>query len=905
MAIVDYVYRAFRSNRRRNALGVLAVVVSVFLMVLVGVLFNVALVTFTDIFTQGTAYDVRVTPIAQDITNLTYLDVEGVSSVLRAGGAEEVHPLITQVVLARENASQEAPLSFLVLYGAEGTYEEGKVLDLNGTYDVAGDSCVISIEAARTLNVTVGDVVQVIGYKGPLDRLSNQTDPFSDPDVAANLTIANWTVAGVIEQLGRFVPGIEEYIVKDLGEVQAMYGVGDVASTIVATVDMGLYDLNDPQDPAGEVLDLVEAMALRLGTDYVVTAPRAQAIQASLEASRATNVIAYVFSFVFPTISGILIASILNLSVEQRAKDLAVMRLLGARRRLVGRVVVGELALMLAIGVPVGVALGTGLPLLAQMRGVADMPEDISQVVDWGTVMWQVAITLVITGLFALQPLRKAMSTSPAEAIYQVRSEGEYRFVSRRGVDRRALIGAFLLFVALVYATFFIPYFLIFGGDQFFTFFIFSFLIILLAYCVWMLALVPLLQHGVAAALGVLMPATRKLLRSSLERYVRRNASTTLIFSIIIAILLFFSSFFAAISGSIERTTRYEFGSDVRVMAQEPVPASVVRAIEGADYSEAVAASTRAHRTSASDVIYTNRRSVDVRAVRGDLVAATFATDDDVYRGDLADLNALGTDGAVISRGLSLALKVGLGDTIVVEEGRERFFLRVVLLLESLPGFLGEFPEQPEDAGGSSVFVPMEVYARLEGVDVGDVGYDAVFVSVVEGRDLDEVARNIQQRYRVFYELQVFVPTTIARYAEEGLAILNTLFYIILTILLLVALFSLVANLLASVLEREYELGVVRALGLRAGRLRESLMAEGATIALAAMAVGIIVGTTLSLLIIAFFNMLSPIDFGYQVPWASLAYLLGLTVVLSLVGTYSPARSVSRRPVVDLLRRAT
>jgi ABC-type antimicrobial peptide transport system permease subunit len=409
----------------------------------------------------------------------------------------------------------------------------------------------------------------------------------------------------------------------------------------------------------------------------------------------------------------------------------------------------------------------------------------------------------------------------------------------------------------------------------------------------------------VAAVLGWLMPATRKLLRSSLERYVRRNASTTLIFSIIIAILRFFSSFFAAISGSIDRTVSYQFGSDVRVIAQEPVPASVVRAIEGADYSEAVAASTASHRTSVSDVIYTNRRNVDVRAVTGDLVAATFASDDDVYRGRLADIGSLGTDGAVISRGLGLALKVGLGDTVVVEQGRDRFFLRVVLVLESLPGFPGEFPEQSEDAGGSTVLVPMEVYAALEGVAVPDVGYDAVFVSVVDGRDLDEVARNIQQRYRVFYEIQVFVPTTLARYAEEGLGILNTLFYVILTLLLLVALFSLVANLLASVLEREYELGVVRALGLRSGALRRSLMAEGATIALAAMAAGVVVGTTLSVLIIAFFNMLSPIDFAYQVPWASLAYLLGLTMVLSVVGTYSPARSVSRRPVVDLLRRAT
>jgi len=128
---------------------------------------------------------------------------------------------------------------------------------------------------------------------------------------------------------------------------------------------------------------------------------------------------------------------------------------------------------------------------------------------------------------------------------------------------------------------------------------------------------------------------------------------------------------------------------------------------------------------------------------------------------------------------------------------------------------------------------------------------------------------------------------------------------VILTILLLVALFSLVANLLASILEREYEIGVVRALGLRVGKLRQVLMAEGTTIALSSLVLGVVVGTTLSALIIAFFNMLSPVRFSYIVPWGSIVYLLVLTIILSLLGTYSPARAVSSRPVVDLMRRAT
>jgi putative ABC transport system permease protein len=905
MAITEYVYRAFRSNRRRNMLGVSAVVVSVFLMVLVGVLFNVALVTFSDIFAQGTAYDLQVSPPSQDISNLTYMNVSDVEPALREVGANGVFPIITQIVLARESGSATAPTSFTVLYGAPAPYEEGKVLHINGTYDISGGSCVLSKDAASVLNLSVGDVVQAIGYRGALDFSANLTEMLGDPAQAGNLTSENWTVAGVIDQRGRFIPGVEEYLVKDLGTVRDMYGIPGKASTVLATVDRGLYDLNNPQDPAGAVFDLGKRVALRLGPAYVVTAPRAQAIESSLQASQVTNIIAYVFSIVFPTISGILIASILNLSVEQRAKDIAVMRLLGARRRLVGRVVVGELALMLAIGVPVGVGLGVGLPFAAHLAEASQLPSDFSQVVDWSVVAVQVLITLVITGLFALSPMRRAMATTPADAISLSRPEGEYRYVTKRGVDRRLLVGSFLLFVALVYATFFIPYFLIFAGDQFFTFFIFSFLTILLAYCVWMLALVPLLQRGIVALMGPFLPGTRKLLRSSLERYTRRNASTALIFSIIVAIMLFFSALFGAISGSIDRTTRYELGSDVRVMAGSPLPQKVVDSIRGSDYARAVAASTGGYRTGISDLVSSRSSGVEIAAVEGDLVAASFATPADVWRGDLSTLRAIPEGSCVISRGLALELQVGLGDDVVIAHEEDRIFLRVGLILNSLPGFLGGIPQRPEDARDSTVLLSVATFARAVGVPQQQVGFNAVFVSVRAGHDLDAVAKQIQQRYRVFYAVQVIVPATVVKFAKDGLAILNALFYVILTILLLVALFSLVANLLASILEREYEIGVVRALGLRVGRLRQVLIAEGTAIALSSLVLGVVVGTTLSALIIAFFNMLSPIRFTYIIPWASILYLLVLTVILSLVGTYSPARSVSSKPVVDLMRRAT
>jgi putative ABC transport system permease protein len=909
LALGGYIYRAFRSNRRRNAMGIAAVVVTVFLMVLVGVLFNVVMGTLTETFTRDVGHDISVTDAItspEDLTNLTYLDVDNVSRIMDRPGVESVHPLVAQAVLAYPLDDGIGDGIFLGLFGAEPDFEAGTLVEMEGEYDISGDGTVISKEAAEQMDLGLGDTISIIGFKGELNLSINFTDLLTDPDLEEFLVFENWTIGGVIDVRGRFQSGGSTYLVKDLTEVQGLYDLAGKATAMVGTVDPGMYDLNNPQNPAQDVFALAEDIALDLGPEFSVQAPKAQAIEASLEASRATTVISYIFSIVFPIIAGIMIASILNLSVEERAKDLATMRLLGARRRMIGRVVTGELALMLAVGIPIGVTMGVGIPFALHRWGLELLPEDFSLIVNWGVVGGQVLITLVITSAFAIAPLRKAMDTSPAEAISQVRTEGRYRFVSVKGVDRRLLVGAFLMFIALLYATFFIPYFLIFVGEsQFFTFFIFSFLIMLLSFAVWMLVTVPMLQRAVVGAMRTLLPSTHKLVRSNMERYQRRNASTTLIFAIIVAILLFFSSFFAAIFESAERATTYQLGADVVVFGGEGLPLDVVEGLDAADYTRHVASATPDLDGVMANVVSSRIERVDVMASFGDLTRATFVTDDDVFRGDLDSLADIGPAECVISRALATSLEVGLGDTVSLEYGDARIFLEVVLVLSALPGFAGDFPERPEEAAGSGVLVSLATYSLLAEAPAEELPYDRVFVMVSDGEAHEDVGRTIQQRYQVFFSIFVVVGEVVVREIEDGLAILDTLFLAILLILMLVAFFSLAMNLMASILEREFELGIVRSLGLRAGRLRNALIAEGVAISLAAMAVGLAVGISLSALVIAFFNVLAPITFSYAIPWPTIGVLVTITVVLSVFTTWRPASKVSKKAVVDLLRRAT
>jgi ABC-type lipoprotein release transport system permease subunit len=61
----------------------------------------------------------------------------------------------------------------------------------------------------------------------------------------------------------------------------------------------------------------------------------------------------------------------------------------------------------------------------------------------------------------------------------------------------------------------------------------------------------------------------------------------------------------------------------------------------------------------------------------------------------------------------------------------------------------------------------------------------------------------------------------------------------------------------------------------------------------------------MSALVIWFFNTLSPIDFDYAIPWPTVGSLIVITVVLSIIATWRPAKKVASKDIVEMLRRAT
>jgi putative ABC transport system permease protein len=104
-----------------------------------------------------------------------------------------------------------------------------------------------------------------------------------------------------------------------------------------------------------------------------------------------------------------------------------------------------------------------------------------------------------------------------------------------------------------------------------------------------------------------------------------------------------------------------------------------------------------------------------------------------------------------------------------------------------------------------------------------------------------------------------------------------------------------------SVVERRQQIGMLRALGYQRGMVSLSFLIESAYV----VGLGVISGTTLGLILAR--NLFASGEFGsgdisFIVPWATLALILGSTIIAALLMTWAPAQQASRIAPAEALR---
>jgi ABC-type antimicrobial peptide transport system permease subunit len=239
-----------------------------------------------------------------------------------------------------------------------------------------------------------------------------------------------------------------------------------------------------------------------------------------------------------------------------------------------------------------------------------------------------------------------------------------------------------------------------------------------------------------------------------------------------------------------------------------------------------------------------------------------------------------------------------------VEKADRRSFLTVRAVLNELPGFPFEVSQTQGLAFTQAAFVSFEQYAFLNNKSSAAKLYTSLFIKVAPGSDPSKVGKEVAARFADLEGFRVDVTEANIRQVVEATSFLDVIFSAVLLGMMMVAVFSLMSNLYASIKEREFEIGVLRAVGFRRSQILASLMTEGLAVALGSVVLGIIAGLTVGFMMVWFIGLLSALGWRFILPWDIMGLVLAVTLIASALGIYVTSRMVTRRELIDLLKRA-
>ncbi len=845
--------KGLAARRLRTALTASAVVLGVALISGTYILTDTINRSFDQIFTTGLkGIDVAITPTV---------------TVKQEGGGGSAAATIPTSALSRVRGVAG------VKQAAGDVFDVGRIFDRKGK-DVAGGGAPDFVASAQPAPFSPFDYVEgrapgaaneVALDKGTADKTGYHVG--DSVPVAGDGPVRRYRLVGIARY----------------GDVSSLAG----ASVAVMTLRQAQVVLSK-----GSSFDGIDVQSAPGTTPQALTArlrgalPRSLTVRTGQQQARSQakdtqegfsfiTTILFVFAGVALFVGGFMIFNTFSITVAQRVREFALLRMLGASRRQVLASVVFE---ALAIGVLASlVGLGLGLLVAPGLRGLfkalgADLPSS-GTVFEPRTAIVALLVGTLVTLIAALSPALRATRTAPIAALAEASTGRGVR--SGRG---RTILAALLALagVALMAVG-------LFGnaqGD--------AALAPIGAGAALVLVGVGLLSSYVVRPIASVVgwPVERirglpgRLARENAVRNPRRTASTAAALMIGVALIAFVAVFAAGLTATVDRAVDDNFKGAFIVQDKNgfsPIPAASAAAV--------------ARVPGVARVSPANFSQAKVRGVSGNVAFSgvdptTFPA---LYaftwkEGSNATLARLGPDQVLLGRTFARDNHLGVGDrldTLTATGGRPA--LRVAGIYEDRGNLLG-------DATMTNTALRRGFGARQDAF---------ALVGLAPGAREPDVKRAIGRVLDAgFPTVEALTKAEFKRRQAAQVNQLLALFYVMLSLSVIVALFGIANTLALSIHERTRELGMLRAIGTSRKQVRTIVRWEAVITALIGALVGVALGCVFGALVT---QPLKEQGFVLSYPVGTLVALVVVAGLFGVVAALLPARRAARIDVLDAL----
>jgi putative ABC transport system permease protein len=568
-------------------------------------------------------------------------------------------------------------------------------------------------------------------------------------------------------------------------------------------------------------------------------------------------------------VGAFLIFNTFSITVAQRTREFALLRVLGAKRKQVLRSVLGEGLILGVVGSAVGLVLGigvaAGLKALFKAFG-ADLPST-NTVVETRTIVVSLLVGTLVTLLSTLAPAFRATRVPPLAALREGLSAEQKRSRLATPLSIILTIGGLAVMALGLFGSAKASAALsLMGVGAVATFLGVAFLS-------------PRLVGPIAGFVGLpferFRGITGRIARENTVRFPGRTAVTAGALMVGVA-LVTFASVFAA---GAKTTIRDAVHNGSRANA-------VVEATNFGSFShEATQAVARVPGVKEVGALRAAVAKVGGRkqGVSG-IDPATFT---DLYHADWKQgnddvLRALGPGQVVVTKKYSEDHGTRVGDTLTLQTAKvARLPLKVTGIID--------------DKGG--LYDALTVSNAVAQSQFGATKDSFVLVGYKPGADAGQTKAAIDHLLDSrFPEAEAKTNQEFIDQQEGQIQQLLDLIYALLAMAIIVSLFGIVNTLVLSISERVRELGLLRAIGMSRRQVRRVIRYEAIITAEIGAVIGMVLGIVLSVLVTRAVD-----DFKLSIPVLTLVVLLIAAAFAGVLAAIIPARRAAKLDVLESL----
>jgi putative ABC transport system permease protein len=669
-------------------------------------------------------------------------------------------------------------------------------------------------------------------------------------------------------------------------------GVGEIFGGNIAVMDVysaqvvfhrgRKFDRIDLMNAPGVPVDVVqERLRAQLPPGVEVDRPevRGQALENAVTAMRVGILIT---SFVALLVGVYIIFNSFTIAVNQRWKEIGILRAVGVEQGNVSRMFLSEAFLMGVIGSLVGIAGGFFLASAANrvMRGMVAAVYGVVATAAPARLHFDQCILAFVLGVAASMigawyPARGAACLDPALALHNI--EARHRELvlgwKRIGAGVLLLVAGSAL-VVWTPSRFGLPIQFVFA-----TIVLLGLTIVLPILVLWSArALRPIMNWagGSEGALAV----------DAMIQTPRRSAAT--VGALMVGLMFVFStaSYIQSYRLMIDRWMNQVLNADIFVATSAMLRSTSyhftedlgrkIAALPGVDRIENVRFTAIPYR---GDTAAVNAIEMDGFLMRSQ--SAIAGADSRTVHDRLTH-----GEGVLVSRNFALRWGVGIGSRLTLETPTGALELPIL-------GFLDDYRSEK-----GTIFMDRALYKKYW----ADDAVDFIDVDLKSGADQLAMKHEIERLTAGSFHAFVYTNAEFKRWISSLVDQFFTLNYMQLVVAVLIAILGIVNTLLISVSERRREIGIVRAIGGLRSQIRKLVLLEAVAVAV----VGVIVGSVAGILNTFFMShTVSVVLAGYSVPfyfpWEFVLLSVPVVTAVSLAAGWWPARNAARMQVIEAI----